>query len=347
MNSEQYRDPGLLLDTRSDEEKARDYSMEELVANYAPVEWRERETKDWRSFPIYDQGSSGSCVAQSMRKIISIYFKENTGFFPNLSASHIYQRRQNRPAEGMAGIDAFKIAQAGVTLEEFVPSHRMTDAQMDSAVVHPFMAEVGKTFAIGSYLTVRPDFETVASLIQKTKKGVMVWFYFTRKEWSAKPTVEDPSLNLYAPSTLRHSVVAVDAFLYNGKKYLLIEDSWGLDAAMQGRRLISEEFFKARCFFVGHFMQFKFEEPVKEILSKPFDTDLEIGVRSDEVRRLQEVLQMLGHFPNNVEATGYYGNVTATAVGSFQVKQGVAQKGDPGFGRFGPKTRAALNALIK
>lgn len=341
---------GILPDNRIEEEKAKDYKFEELVVSAAPVNWKEKSQTDWRKFPIYDQGQSGSCVAQTMRKLQSIYFFLGSNFFPHLSASHIYQRRANKPSAGMMGHDAFQIAQKGVTLEEFAPSHRLSDSQMDNIKVVPFMEEVGKTFAIGQYLSVKPDIDTIASIIQQTGKGVMLWFYFKQKsptrEWIDVPKVLDPGLNLYASDTARHSITAVDFTLYNGKKALIIEDSWGLDAAMQGQRVITEDFFNARCYFAAHFMNFKFEttDPTN---NEPFLQDLELNMENTEVQRLQDVLKKLGYFPTNVASTGFYGNITATAVGKFQEAYNIVAKGGSGYGRLGPITRAKLNSVTK
>lgn len=346
MNNETYQ--GVLPDNRPETERANDFTFDELVASAAPVKWDEK--KQYRKYPIYDQGNSGSCVAQTLRKLQSIHFHNQTGVWVDLSASHIYQRRSNRPQGGMIGIDSFKIAQQGVTLEQFAPSHRLTDSQMDALVVHEFMAEVGKSFAIGNYLTVLPDIDTIASIIQQTGKGVMVWFYFNltapNREWSDVPEVMVPNLNMYASTTSRHSVTAVDFTMYKGKKALIIDDSWGLTSADEGQRIITEDFFKARCYFAAHFMNFKFESPSAP-KTGTFTTDLEFGQRSADVARLQLALKDLGHFPANVYTTGYYGNVTKTAVGAFQLAHGVASKGTAGFGRFGPLTRAKLNSIIE
>lgn len=340
---------GILLDERPLEEKAKDWLFEETVSSISPVNWVEKSQKDWRKFPIYDQGQSGSCVAQTMRKIQSIYFHQNSGVFPHLSASHIYQRRANKPQGGMSGHDVFKIAQESVTLEEFAISHRMTDMQMDAVNVVPFMFEVGKVFAIGQYLTVTPNIDTIASIIQQTGKGVMVWFYFSDglnpREWTNVPMVQH-QIGVTGPNTARHSVAAVDFTIYNGKKALIIDDSWGLNHAMEGQRVITEDFFNARCYFAAHFMNFKFEtsDPTN---NDPFLQDLEFGMRNSEVIRLQDVLKKLGYFPINTESTGFYGGVTVDSVGKFQIAHNIVQKGGSGYGRLGPITRGRLNSIIK
>lgn len=334
MDEETLNDPGALLDTRSEAEKAKDYVFPEIVAAVEPVVWVEKTQAEWRKFPIFNQNGSGSCVAQTLRKLYGVYIWLKTGFYVDISASHIYQRRANKPAPGMGGTDVFTIGQRGTTLSSFAPSDNMTDAQMDAVNVLPFMEEIGKAFKLGTYIVVSPtDIDTVASIIQKTGKAVMVWFYFQRNEWIDTPIVKNPNLELRAASTLRHSVAAVDFGLVNGKKCLIIDDSWGLDAAINGQRVITEEFFIARNFFAAHFQNFAFEEVVGPG-PKPKYTG--------STDSLQECLKNYGTYPINVAITGLYGEITKKAVSQFQIREGLHATGT---GNVGPLTRARLQAL--
>lgn len=323
--------PGVLLDTRTEEEKAKDFHFEEIVVSAEPVMWTEKKPSDWRKFPIFDQDGSGSCVAQTLAKLQGIHIWQKTGIFVHLSASHIYQRRFNKPGGGMSGVDAFKIAQKSVTIEDFAPSERMNDAKMDAVQVVPFMDEVGKVFRLGNYVQPVPaDIDNIASIIQRTGKGVMVWFYFERNEWSDVPELLNPALKLESGKALRHSVSAVDFTLYNGKKALIIEDSWGLDAAMEGQRVITEDFFKARNWFSAYFLTFAFETPTGD---RPH---YDGGTKS-----LQDCLKFEGTFPVNVESTGVFGAITKKAVVDFQKKYLI----NPALGNVGPLTTAKLKGL--
>jgi hypothetical protein len=342
---------GALIDQRSEAEKLKDFRFEEIVASAAPVNWVEKTPDQWRSFPIFDQGTSGSCVAQTLKKMLGVYIWLSTNYFVPLSASHIYQRRKNRPADGMGSPDAFEIVRRGTTLEQFAPSEKMNDAQMDNVVVKPFMEQIGTIFKIGNYITLPVgDIETVASIIQSTGKAVMVWFYFssgvTPKEWVDVPVVQYPDLQINAPTGVaRHSVAAVDFCLYKGKKALIIEDSWGLDKAIDGRRIITEDFFKKRNWFAAHFMNFAFEDQVVSPTPKPhhvFNVNLAFGQTSPEVKALQECLRYEGLFPANIVPSGYYGAITAKAVEAFQTKHGIAPTAPNNVGVL---TRSALNLI--
>jgi len=348
---------GALTDERSDEEKAKDYHLDEIVANVNPVSWVEKPQKDWRNFPIFNQNGSGSCVAQTMAKLLGIMYWIKNQTYVHFSATHVYQRRSNKPAGGMNGVNAFEIAKEGVTLEDLVPSQGMTDNQMDYAIIPEYKEDVGEIFKISNYINVPArSFDTVASIIQTTGKGVMVWFYFEYNEWTDNPVVKNSTLKLNGANTCRHSVTAVDAVLINGKKYLIIEDSWGPNYGLGGQRTISEEFFKARNWFAAYPMNFKFDdksEPLPLPDPKPspdrpkhtFNNDLEFGTRDSEVIVLQNILKLEGVFPTNVESTGYFGSITKRAVGKFQDKYNIAHTGNAGYGRVGPLTRNKLNQI--
>lgn len=337
--------PGALIDTRPEEAKKKDFLFAEVVASAAPVNWTEKPQSQWRKFPIRNQDGSGSCVAQSLSKMASVYVWTKTGVFVPLSASHIYQRRSNKPVAGMSGIDAFEIGRKGITLEQFAPSENMNDEQMDNVAVLPFMEEIGKVFKLGNYLTDPvKDIDTIASIIQQTGKSVMVWFYFQSDEWTNTPIVKNPDLDPYAPATLRHSLAVADFTLYNGEKALIVDESWGQGTALNGQRIITESFFKQRNFFAAHFMNFAFEEATVPQPQHTFNVDLSFGMTSDEVKALQDCLKHAGFFPVNADSTGYYGSITVKAVQGFQLKHQIASSG-PGFGRCGPLTRAKLNEI--
>lgn len=335
---------GALIDARPDEEKEKDYHFGEIVAAINPVNWTEKPQSAWRKFPIFNQDGSGSCVAQTMAKLLGILYWLLNQLYVHFSATHIYQRRANKPSGGMAGVDAFNIARQGSTLEELVPSQNLNDSQMDGTVIPQYKQDVGKVFKIGNYVSLPvKDIDTIASIIQTTSKGVMVWFYFKIDEWTDVPTVKYSNLDLNAGDTARHSVTAVDFTLYQGKKALIIEDSWGATAGLNGQRVITEDFFRVRNWFAAYPINFAFDDqtqpqpqplpgPAKPkytftkplvfiawdvIKNQPANVALHESQKADVVA-LQNILRYEGFFPSNVSSTGYYGSITAKAVDSFQ-----------------------------
>lgn len=351
FNKRREKGTGAIEDVRTDAEKKRDYTFPELTASVNPVRWESKPEETWRKFPIYDQNGSGSCVAQTAAKLLGIsYFLENDDYV-HFSATDIYQQRFNKPAGGMAGFDVFRIIKKnGATLEDLVPSQSMTDKQMDSVKIPKYKRDVGRVFRVSNYITVPPkDIETVASIIQTTGKGVMVWFYFTREEWKTVPEVKVRGLN--KSKALRHSVTATDFTLYKGKKALIIDDSWGYGYGKGGRRIITEDFFKERNYYAGYLMNFDFKEG--EPVNKPhynFTKTMKFGENNGDIKVMQDIFKYEGLFPQNVESTGYYGGITAKSVFEFQKKHRVASLSELESLKgmvAGPKTIAKLNEIYK
>ena len=342
---------GAVIDTRTEEQKKKDWKQSEVLASASPVNWVEKLQSQWRKFPIFSQGVSGSCVAQTEAKEMGImrWLKDNV--YVHFSATDIYQPRANKPDPGMAGNDARNIvAKRGATLEVLTPSQMLTDAQMDSAVVEPYKRAVGEVFKVPNYLTWKEgelgNIEIIASTIQATGKGIMVWFYFKGDEWTERPTVKYPTLVLEASDTLRHSVTAVDYCLVNGVKCLIIEDSWGPGAGIGGQRVIDENFFKARNWYASYLVNFIFDA---QQVQKPyyiFSVDLEYGMTGADVKALQDCLKYEGLFPVNADSTGTFDSITKKGVQDFQIKYAITTVGGAGYGRVGPKTRGKLNFLF-
>lgn len=73
-----------------------------------------------------------------------------------------------------------------------------------------------------------------------------------------------------------------------------------------------------------------------------FRSQLRLGVTSEEVKLLQEMLAADSAIYPEKLVTGYFGLLTKTALIRFQLKHGIE-----GVGEAGPQTRRALNALLK
>lgn len=80
-----------------------------------------------------------------------------------------------------------------------------------------------------------------------------------------------------------------------------------------------------------------------------FTQTLYLGIKNDEVKRLQKFLsELVSIYPEKL-FTGYFGKLTKAAVQRFQCKYNIICSGDEkttGFGQVGPRTRAKLNTLI-
>jgi hypothetical protein len=341
---------GCLIDNRPESEKIKDFHFKEFVASAAPVEWKEKPESEWRKFPDLNQGISNSCVMATIDKLglVMLWLKEKTFV---LFSRAFYQMRSNKPSGGMIGVEAFEIwRKNGLPLEQLVPSEKMSDAELDAIQIEQYEKYIAKVFAISGHVGLdNGDFETLASVIQVTGKAVMAWFYFTTEEWSKYiPTV---SGKINFGTALRHSVAVVDFFLVGGKKYLLIEDSAWFGGLT--RRLISEEFFRERNWFIRYPTNFKFQdqtiipESIKPVYK--FKNIVRYGMENNpDVRALQDILKYEGFFPIERDSTGNYFAMTTAGVLKFQLKYNVATPDELHQlqGRqAGPKTLAKLNEL--
>lgn len=342
---------GALTDFRSSREKMRDFSFSEIVKSPEPVKWEEKPESAWRKFPIFDQNGSGSCVAQTAAKLLGVNYYIKNKQYVHFSSTDIYQQRYNKPAPGMASSDVFNIiSKNGATLEELVPSQNMTDVEMDTAKIPDYKRQVGRVFKVTNYLSAPAgNIENIASIIQKTEKAVMLWFFFMADEWTDIPTVRYPNIRVADSSVLRHSVSGTEVTLYKGKKAIIIEDSWGPGHGKGGRRIITEDFFRSRNYFAGYLMNFDFNEGQTTKPHHRFSTTLSYGQTNPEVRILQDILKYEGLFPLNTDSTGYYGGVTAHSVLKFQKKYEVASSAELDSLQgmvVGPKTITQLNLLF-
>ena len=342
---------GALLDDRLKEEKEKDYKFEEIVAETDSVIWKGKS--EYRRFPIFDQNNSYTCVAMTLAKVLGIMHQINEGEWITFSPGYFYQQRANRPRGGMSGIDAWNIARKnGALIEDLFPSQKKTDTQIDTYEIKDYEKDLAQVFKVKNYIILpTKDIDTIASVIQKTGKGVMVWFYFSLKEWKKiVPIVYSHSLTPYSITALRHSVTAVDYTLYNGKKALIIDDSWGFGSGMNGQRIITEDFFKERNFFASYPINFVFQEEEGEKPKHQFNRNLEYGILKDpDVVALQNCLKWEGLFPLNTTSTGNYYSITAKAVLDFWKKYNIATQHEIVLlkgRRVGAKTRTKLNELF-
>ena len=333
---------GLIKDPRSSEEKEKDYSTDEVTFCYPPISWKEKPESEWIKFPIFFQDHSGSCVAQAVAKALGIenYIEEEK--FVHYSARDIYTRRSNYPGKGMYFKDAMEIGhKQGATFEQLMPSQGIDEELMnDSTDRTPLTEMSAKIGRGGNYVSLPLDIDAIASIIEYEKKGVVIGVRFGPSEWN-----RDVPQILGKDKRYGHGICATNAILYNGKKALVIEDSWGETSGKSGRRIITKDWFDAkRISYAGYYKFFKNDGlPSQQKPKHNFKNDLYYGMRKEpEVVKLQECLAYLKFFPSDVDFTGNFYNITRDAVKRFQTANGI----EPVKGFVGPLTRKILNELF-
>jgi hypothetical protein len=342
---------GLSPDNRPASEKSKDWLAIEIYGPTTPL-FRTVQENQWNKYQVRNQGNSGSCVANTVAKILEVKrFLEREDSI-KFSHAPIYMHRVNKPTGGMVGIDALQLAvKYSSCREEDLPSEYLTDSQLDSLSLPLDYEKKNNWVAPTNYLVCPTDFDYVASMVNK-EGAVMVWVDTSYSNWN-----RDIPLPGGRGGGVRHSVTAVDAITLDGKQYLVIEDSWGKFGKYNGQRLISRETFNTNFFFAAVLTNFKFDvvEADPDIF-KEFTTVLVYGDKGKEVYELQRFLATQGVFPSNYLVRdpndAYYGNITAEAVYLFQVKNNVDSltilkqlKGRKS--RVGAKTLAIINKILK
>lgn len=275
--------------------------FDEAVAGASKAQFASKTLATMKKYPYQYQDGSSACVAFTVSKITTILYHNLSGLVTKFSPAFYYTRRFNKPAEGMAFANAVTLATEGALPYDLLPCEGMNEKEINNLTVKNYHLASADSFSLPIQWVELPiDFDTVASTIEKTGKGVMLWFQFSSGEFFGidKPVV------LNNKNTWRHSVTAIDAFSFGGDKYILIEDS--ADKEIYYRKWITEKFFKDKCVLARYPLNFKF------VLgdTKPTYTG--------STASLQDCMRWLGYFPTNVKSTGYYGKITRDAISIFQ-----------------------------
>lgn len=327
-STNQSRPTGALVDERPDAEKANDPTFAEVVGSAAPVAWQEKWPDAIRRFPDQDQKQSFTCGANALSKSEAVHFAQKYGYLP-FSRPDIYQRRSNMPAAGMAMWDMFDIASKGLVPTSFTaekPERLFQDSDYEALPIDRW-AKGLEPFKVRGNVKLPADVEAIASVIQQTGKAPVALTYFTAGEWSKEiPYIVESGMRVGDPSALRHFVAITDFTLYNGRKYLVVEDSAWFGGYR--RRLASEEWVRERFYEVRYGMNFAFEQGT----SRPSYDGL-------TVVSAQLCLRSLGYFPTNVATAEVVGPVTRQAIAKFQAANGLPQTQ-----ALDPETKKALHA---
>lgn len=320
---------GLIDDPRSPGEKEEDYLVEEIFSAF-PVEWKTRPESEWRTFPIFNQDGSSSCVAQATAKILGIenYLEEKK--FVHYSARDIYSRRSNKLGKGMWLQDGLDIGyKYGAAVEQLMPSQNLSEGLMNDTLDRtPLTEQMAYLGRGGNYVILPIDIDKIAYIVSQGH-GVVIGVKFSYSEWNRPVPVVINNSNPYG-----HMIAVVDYFLFQGEKCLLIEDSWGLGTGMNGRRAITDNFLKAKCMGAGYFTALPNKLP-DAVVEKPkyrFTQQMAVGSRGSEVAMLQRCLGYLKDaegwlFSLAISPTGFYGGLTKQAVERFQKMNQLAISG--------------------
>ena len=328
---------GIIEDPRSEEEKSKDFNYDGLIPSSIPLVWEEKETV--KGYKVKNQDGSSSCVAQATAKLLGVHEVFEGKEYTDLSPKFIYTRRSNYPSGGMWFNNALEIAtRYGTCKESSLPSDFKGESFMYDKTEPETVKDEALLYKAKNYIAIPIDIDKIAEVINQGY-GVLLGFRFDYNEW-----VEKPFLKSGSKLECHHGVAGVDFTLIDGKKYIVIDDSWGPGHGRGGQRFISEEFLETRCTYAGY---------VTSLVYEPEDTDFHYqwlrnmrfyGVSNvkKDVMALQKALQIRGYFPQNAKVDGIFGAITLKAVKNFQKSFGLVVDGI-----VGRKTLAVLNSQFK
>lgn len=309
---------GVLEDDRTEDEKEKDWQATEIFAHGTVVpEFRVVADNEWKKYQQRNQDGSGSCVSNTVSKMLEVRRKLSQGDSIKFSHAPIYINRSNKPSGGMIGVNALQLAcNLSSCKEEDMPSENKNDSQLDSMTLPENFEDLNNLVIPSNYAVLPVDFDYVAGMI-KQEGCAMIWVNTDIASWAKDIPTPGGKKGIVV-----HSITGVDTVNLNGVDYIVIEDSWGKFGKYNGQRLLSREFFKDAAFFSAVLLDFRYNITGDEFA--PFNTIMEYGQTSEEIARYQKLLKARGFFPSDAQCTGYYGNITARATYLMQIKYNVA-----------------------
>lgn len=316
--------PGGIKDTND----SRDYQWNEIALAPPIFDWNKGfdiETLVGK-LPVKDQGDSSSCGGQSFASYGNVLSElyDGTGKLEDHSAKFIYAQAF-APGGGSAGRNCANIViNQGWARESVLSSEPPTEANLTR--INDITAKVRRDAMDDkavSYAAVDPDIETVAQAIRNNSGCVIGISGSNNGSWSS-PFPNPPKSGA---TIWRHWVYAGKAKIINGRKFVGILNSWGIEVGEFGWQWISEDYFSTtigteNAVWAAWTLVFN---PTPHVNFKhTFNIDMGYGQTSEEVKALQIALQVEGSYPPGVPITGYYGDITKQAVSKFQYKYAVA-----------------------
>lgn len=309
---------GVIADPRPDVEKDKDWKAKDLFGSPA-VEWKERGEDGWmKPILIRNQDGSSQCMAYAGAKALGVNEMRENGAFINLSPTFIYRLRANQ-GEGMWMQNLLEIlVKSGSPKDEWFPCDGLSEAQVTKAPV-PSDAVVTEALKYRGkgYVQTKPfDINGIAQAIDVAGSCVII-VRCNIKEWTVKPFID---LNVKESDwDVNHAILCTQYGMINGKRYILVEDSWGSSYGKNGQRWLSEDFIAKRMFGGGYVIDLE-NQPLKP--SYYFDKDLKKGMVSIDVKNLQRILVFEGCMTVAEANTGWsvFGQKTFDAVIRLQEK---------------------------
>ena len=303
------------FDDRSKKDKKKDFQHSELFGMASPLEWKEKTFKFYS--PQRHQDGSGACGGFSGALALGINEFFDNGKFEVLSPAYIYQQRTN-DGMGMPVIDLCNaLVKKGSPKDPLLSSDNLNEVEINSLQFTQAQIEEALKYKGLNYLFINKDIDTIASVIAGGHAPIFL-LRCMDDEYTVDPKVLHPNKVIGQHQfNINHYITGTDYGMRNGSKVIPVQESWK-DA---GLRYFTQDFITNRVELIFYIIDLPTE--VNPSFSYTFTTPLFFGQNSPMVAKLQEMLASEALFPKDLY-TGYYGNITASAVKKWQIKHSVA-----------------------
>lgn len=296
----------------------RNYLWEKIGFGAAPFDWTKGYRIDVPS--IKDQKFSLSCGGQAF----SYYGEVLNNAFDNTNEERSAKFIYSQSFELGGGSGATKLCKTvtdmGWGLESLTPSKDGYGTALESFMIRreDITQEAFKTALKDrafSYAWIsQTNIDAIAQAIQINHGAVLGISGSHSAGWTTKfpASVQNPGFN--------HWLYACGAEMIDGKKYIIVKNSWG-NVGENGYQWLSEDFFiMSNCFGA---ITLVYNTKPQDGFKHTFNINLQRGQAGDEIKALQAVLRLEGLFTYPID-TGSFGEITQKAVYDFQVKYNLA-----------------------
>jgi hypothetical protein len=298
---------GIVEDTRSDKEKAKDWDSREIALGTG------RGSKiTTPPLPPRDQQQTGSCTAHAVIRM----FEYNKVLDTDVSRLSLYRKRFNFPLEGSNATDLITKshsthhAQGGLSKDIQYP--RTFDEAFANSLPFVIGSNISKNF---NYFTIR-DWNELEKTVN-SGVAVTMAFYSTVNEWS-REWVEERDTVTPNNAKVRHQITLIPhgAFTQNGKLWFSIDDS-----SKFGNRFLryaTLDFLRNRVIVQPQFALPKQDVVIDMPKVKKTLSACKMGDKGQAVTNLQGFLADNG-FLEKKYITSFYGQITSNAILHFQL----------------------------
>lgn len=300
-----------LEDNRSQDQKDKDYSTEEVAGDGADTVFKHKRIDRVETFE-FNQWYTGSCVPHGFLTQLEY---EGISKAREVSRLRAYRKRSNYPQAGSIAVDMYKQIKSGQSVDFLTPegfndkdANAMFYVRGDNLIAQDFKYFQYINKATGDLLLNNVPHDVANG------KAIAIFIYATIEEYS-KEFVEviDNDLKKHN-ATVRHCVCIVPNgdFTQDGKRWLTVQDSAKF-GGLGVRHLEYDEFFLGRTYFASKvYVGDKLPKP-DAVYESEATVTCRFGQKNSAVLSLQKFLVQAGKLKKEYQ-TGYYGALTAKAV---------------------------------